>query len=324
MARFRLIYDPQDHVSFGIPWVRPRAETLFELAQYVPGQKYQPGLDFALVTYASRISNRWWTNLHWQGCGVVIDHLWDSDVVQLPRIHQRELELYCPNWMWYLACIEFSFHGYESYRPQRRQEKAFLMLMNQQRWHRTWLLNRLDQLWPSGLYSYHEQGIVIEGDKPSTDYSTPWQRYMNPDWYNRTAFSIVAESYMRDTYHSGGVGPEVSEKIFKPLAYFHPFVVAGSQHTLQYLHSQGFVTYDNWFDESYDSVRDDHIRLAMVGRQAEDAIRRWNQQDLPWDRETEQRAEHNHYHMFNHDLVSARFQQEILNPVQEFCECYGH
>lgn len=324
MARFKLIHHPVDNVSFSIEWVRPLVDTVFDLEPYQHGNQYRPGQDFALITYASRVSNRWWKDLEQQGCGLIVDHLWDSDVVQTPQTRQRELELYCPNWMWYLACIEFSYHGYESYRPDRQRDKAFLLLMNRERWHRTWLLNRLDQLYPSGLYSYNDRGILIPGDKPSAALTPPWQRYMNPDWYNRTDFSIVAESYMRDTYHSGGMGPEVSEKIFKPLAYFHPFVVAGSQHTLRYLHSQGFATYDNWFDESYDSVRDDHIRLAMVGRQAEDAIQRWNQQDLPWDRETEQRAEHNHYRVFDHALVSARFQQEILGPVQEFCECYEH
>lgn len=323
MSRFRLIYDPRDHVSFDIPWVRPWVEPVFDMIQYEPGQRYQPGQDFALVTYASRLTNPWWENLRQQGCGVVIDHLWDSDTVISSQFRDQEIELYCPNWMWYLACIEFSFHGYESYRPQRRREKAFLLLMNNQRWHRSWLLHRLDQYLTQGLYSYCAENIAIAGDK-SPEEKTPWQRYMNPDWYNNTAFSIVAESYMRDTYHSGGVGAEVSEKIFKPLAFFHPFVVAGSQHTLQYLHSQGFVTYDNWFDESYDSVRDDHIRLAMVGQQAADAIQRWIKKDLHWDQETEQRAEHNHYHMFDRSTVMPRFHREILDPVLEFCECYEH
>jgi len=321
MAKFRLIYDLDDHTSFAIPWVRPVIEQTFELAQYQAGEKYNPRCDFALVTYASKLRNRWWVDLQQQGCGIVIDHLWDSDTVLTPQSRTGEIELYCPNWMWYLACIEFSFHGYESYRPQRRREKAFLLLMNHQRWHRSWLLHRLDQYLLHGLYSYNAENIKIPGDKPPQD-NTPWQRYMNPDWYNSTPFSIVAESYMRDTYHSGNVGPEVSEKIFKPLAYFHPFVVAGSAGTLAYLRAQGFVTYDNCFDESYDSVRDDHIRLAMVGQQAADAIQRWVNDDLQWAPDTEQRAQHNHAHMFNKKLVLRRFHREIIDPVLEFCECY--
>lgn len=321
MTKFRLIYVYDDHTSFNITWVRPIVEQTFELVEYEPGARYTPGRDFAVVTYASKERSHWYKNLVEQGCGLIIDHLWDADVALLPQIGAKEITLFCPNWMWYLACIEFSFHGYESYRPERIKEHAFLMLMNNPRWHRDWLIHRLDQVLPNNLYSYNTRGIPIPGDMTS-DVKVPWQRYLNPDWYNKTAFSIVAESYMRNTWHPAEMRTEVSEKIFKPLAYFHPFVVAGSVDTLKYLKSQGFVTYDNWFDESYDSVEDDHIRLAMVGAEAWNATLRWNAQELNYDVETEARARHNHYHMFNKDIVLPRFHSEIIEPVLEFCECY--
>lgn len=321
-TKYRLIYSYNNHPSFNISWVRSIIDQTFELVQYEPGTRYAPGRDFALVTYASKVEDKWYLDLQKQGCGVIVDHLWDSDVAIKSHCTDTEMELRCPNWMWYLACIEFSHHGYESYRPARKRRQALLMLMNNPRWHRDWLLHRLDQVLPQCLYSYNSKDIKIANDMPEDYTNVPWQRYLNPDWYDNTAFSVVAESYMRNSWHPATMRTEVSEKIFKPLAFFHPFVCAGSVDTLKYLKNQGFVTYDNWFDESYDSIEDDHIRLATVGRVAWDAAYRWINNELEWDAETERRAEHNHYHMFNQRLVMDRLHREIIEPVLEFCECY--
>jgi len=167
------------------------------------------------------------------------------------------------------------------------------------------------------FYSYNSRGITIAGDK-TPEENTPWQRYMNPEWYDKTAFSVVVESYMRNTIDGGEMITEVSEKIFKPLAYYHPFIVAGSAHTLDYLEAQGFATFDTWFDQSYDHILNDRTRLATVCNEINNAVTRWNRNELGWDAETIRRTEHNHAHMFDRALVERRFVAEIINPVLEF------
>ena len=321
-AKPRLIYQHDDHPSFVIPWVRPMVDQYFELVPYDPNTEYNTHSDFVLVTYASRELKSWYRPLVDRGHGLVVDHLWDSDVALTPRRGQREITLYCPNWMWYLACIEFSFHGYETYRPDRQRQHAFLMLMNHSRWHRDALFSMLYNVLPYAIYSYNHRGIEIAGDK-APDVNVPWQRYMNPAWYDTTAFSVVAESYMRNTIDvPRDLYTEVSEKIFKPLAYFHPFVVAGSVDTLKYLHSQGFESYDTWFDESYDAIKNDRMRLATVATEIDRAAWAWHRRDIGWDAETVRRTEHNHAHMFDRSVVLPRLQREIIEPVLEFCECY--
>jgi hypothetical protein len=141
---------------------------------------------------------------------------------------------------------------------------------------------------------------------------------MNPDWYNHTAFSVVAESYMRNTIDGGEMMTEVSEKIFKPLSYYHPFIVAGSAHTLKYLQAQGFETFNTWFNETYDLIIDDRVRLGAVCSEIDRAVRRWDCGEIGWDAETLRRLEHNHNHMFDKTLVMDRFIKEIINPVLEF------
>lgn len=312
----RLIYNTQDYPSFALAWVRPLIEQHFEMVQYDPAHTYNL-TDALLVTYASRISNLWYRPLFERGHKLIIDHLWDSDVAIRSRSRKNELELRCPNWMWYLACLEFAHHGYESYRPQREHSNSFLMLMNNPRWHRDAILPLLENVLAQALYSYNSRGIPIAGDKPDAEF-TPWQRYMNPAWYDTTAFSVVVESYMRNTINGGEMITEVSEKIFKPLAYYHPFVVAGSAYTLQYLQVQGFATFDTWFDQSYDLILNDRQRLAAVCNEIDRAVGRWSRKEIGWDAETQRRLEHNHSHMFDRVLVVNRFVKEIINPIKEF------
>jgi hypothetical protein len=316
----RLIVNYSDNPSFTIPWVQPLIEKYFKIVEYHSGMVYDPQNDFPLIPYASRITNPWFEALVQKGHKLIVDHLWDSDVAITPIRTENELELRCPNWMWYLSSLEFEHHGYKSYVPQREKKHSFLMLMNNPRWHRDALLNLLHNVLPTALYSYNSKNITMPGDNPGI--AVPWQRYMNPDWYNHTAFSLVAESYMRNTMDPGPpLYTEVSEKIFKPLSYRHPFIVAGSVDTLKYLHAQGFETFDTWFDESYDNVLDDRVRLAMVCNEADKAVRRWHKKEIGWDTETLRRLEHNHHHMFDRALVERRFIQEIINPVLEFvCE----
>lgn len=312
----KLIYNHKDYTSFALAWVRPLIEQHFEMVQYDPAATYQKQ-DAVLVTYASRITNTWYQGLVERGHKLVVDHLWDSDVAIVSKVTDNEMELRCPNWMWYLACLEFAHHGYQSYVPKREHSNSFLMLMNNPRWHRDAILPLLHNVLDQALYSYNSRGITIAGDKPLEE-NTPWQRYMNPEWYDKTAFSVVVESYMRNTIDGGEMITEVSEKIFKPLAYRHPFIVAGSAHTLDYLEAQGFETFDTWFDQSYDRILNDRTRLAAVCNEIDSAVARWNKNEIGWDSETQRRVEHNHAHMFNRSVVVDRFVKEIINPVQEF------
>ena len=316
----RLIYQTQDYPSFAIPWVRPLIEPHFDLVLYDPEASYDPQRDTALVTYASRVTNGWYQQLTRAGHRLLVDHLWDSDVAIRPRRSGRELELRCPDFMWYLASIEFEYHGYRTYQPCRRREHSFLMLMNNPRWHRDALVAMLHNVLDRAVYSYNARNITLSNDKDPT-VDVPWQRYMNPDWYDSTAFSVVAESYMRNTIDGGEMITEVSEKIFKPLAYRHPFVTAGSAYTLQYLRGRGFESYSTWFDESYDTVRDDRLRLATVCREIDRAVHRWDRGEIGWDAETIRRTQHNHDLMFDRTVVNSGWQRDIIEPIQEFlCE----
>jgi len=82
--------------------------------------------------------------------------------------------------------------------------------------------------------------------------------YETKEIYEQTYFSVVTETLFVDKERF------VSEKTFKPILHFHPFIILGSAYTLKYLQSYGFKTFNKWWDESYDSMENNTERFFAV------------------------------------------------------------
>ena len=67
--------------------------------------------------------------------------------------------------------------------------------------------------------------------------------------FTNTYLHVVSETFVDDD-----AGVCLSEKIFKPIWYMQPFIVFGTPHTLSALKDLGYMTFDKWIDESYDSI----------------------------------------------------------------------
>jgi len=55
-----------------------------------------------------------------------------------------------------------------------------------------------------------------------------------------------------------------SEKTVRPMIYMNPFVINGDLRTLAYLKKLGFRTFDEFWDESYDSIENDEDRQNEI------------------------------------------------------------
>ena len=82
--------------------------------------------------------------------------------------------------------------------------------------------------------------------------------YETKEIYENTYFSIVTETLFDEAEKF------VSEKTYKPILHYHPFVLVGSAGTLKYLKSYGFKTFDKWWDESYDGIENTNDRFLKV------------------------------------------------------------
>jgi hypothetical protein len=71
-------------------------------------------------------------------------------------------------------------------------------------------------------------------------------------------FHIVTETVFYDSKL------HLTEKIFKPIVARRPFLLAAAPGNLAYLKSYGFLTFDRWIDESYDSETDPDQRIVKI------------------------------------------------------------
>ena len=85
-----------------------------------------------------------------------------------------------------------------------------------------------------------------------------------PQWseeYQESWFSVVTETDFSNRLH------RITEKPFKPLLGFHPFIVLGSCGSLRLIREYGFKTFPDLFDEHYDEEDDPNARFEMVCEQ---------------------------------------------------------
>lgn len=83
------------------------------------------------------------------------------------------------------------------------------------------------------------------------------------EYYRDTYFTVVSETNY-NTSDLREVGRFLSEKTFKPISYFHPFILISVPNSLQSLRELGYKTFHPYIDESYDLEKDDVGRMKMI------------------------------------------------------------
>lgn len=112
-------------------------------------------------------------------------------------------------------------------------------------------------------YATHEEASFLIENSPFT-IDSKYDLYYNlainitKEDYEKTFISLITETLVdRGTLF-------LSEKIWKPIMVGHPFMVYGNKHTLSYLKSLGYKTFDKWIDESYDDIDDHEMRCVKI------------------------------------------------------------
>ena len=128
------------------------------------------------------------------------------------------------------------------------------------------------------------------------------------DIYNDTCYSIVTETF----YSSDFV--MLTEKTAKPLIARRLFVMFAGVGYLAHLHRQGFQTFNNVIDESYDLEPDNKTRWSQAFKQVEYLCNQPQQEIL---QKIQPILEYN-YNLFVSRDWSAEFEQAIVTAVTEF------
>lgn len=80
-------------------------------------------------------------------------------------------------------------------------------------------------------------------------------------FYQQSCFSLVSSTMALQTQEPS-VG--FTEKEIKPILAKHPFIIWNRPGVLKHLQNMGFLTFQPWFDESYDNEFDDIKRLEKI------------------------------------------------------------
>lgn len=114
-------------------------------------------------------------------------------------------------------------------------------------------------------YSYKDvkrwiKSLPLVVDK--TDFNNNWA--LDNDYYSihrQTLFQIVNETLVDNSKNTSLF---YSEKTFRPIVCFQPFVIYGQPGCNKYLKEIGYKTYEQWFDLSFDDEPDNILRYKKL------------------------------------------------------------
>jgi len=186
------------------------------------------------------------------------------------------------------------------FKDERRPYK-FICLNQRARDHRFALV--------TGLYPYRDQGLLsfhyfradwqaygknkfiknyptynTQWDKLELEYETPiklpiqfdqegWHKTCvidrNVEKFYQSYLHIISETHVSHTFFT--------EKTYKPIKYFQPFVMINGQYSLRHFRELGYQTFDGYIDERYDFEPDNERRIEMAIQASLDFV---NREDL--------------------------------------------
>ena len=253
------------------------------------------------------------------GCQTPYDYGW-KNVVGVAR------------WFWFNESLMYTCNSlcqYNNYVPNRTNNHLFLMPMRRSKQFRNTVREILTPFLDRAIYSYVESWSDPQNLPRYTESSIERiapDRVFEPRWYDDTFFSVVVETavdrQLDMTCELTGMRTEafpcdvfVTEKTFKPIAFSHPFLICGMPGTLEFLQANGFETYSNLFDETYDSMPFFEDRLDVIYNNIADFST-----DKYYDSLTAEKVLHNRNHFYDRTRIIELFNEDVIKPILEFNE----
>jgi hypothetical protein len=128
-------------------------------------------------------------------------------------------------------------------------------------------------------------------------------------------FDICFESF----FYNESETLSLTEKIFKPIINFQPFIFVSTKGSLNLLKSLGFKTFEGFIDESYDNIEDNNKRLFTAYEQIKKLCSMSKEEIHNWYWNMEEILIHNHNHLLkihNNKMIT----ESAFNSLYEFCK----
>jgi hypothetical protein len=149
---------------------------------------------------------------------------------------------------------------------------------------------------------------------PTTSAPSTSSADFSIDDYANTKFEVVLETLFDDSRI------QLTEKILRPIACGHPFLLVSTPESLQYLRSYGFKTFDGILNESYDDEPNPVKRLNLIIREMK-TITCWSAQEQAtnWSK-IKEITEYNKRHFFSDaffELVIGELKSNLKSAFTE-------
>lgn len=113
--------------------------------------------------------------------------------------------------------------------------------------------------------SYAKSDLFYSRTNPSGQDQFDWgEIYLTPRPYVDTYFSLVTETIFTYPYSFR------TEKIWKPIAMGHPWIVASNYGYYRDMHELGFRSFGDIIDESFDTIYNNQERIEAIVKVVED------------------------------------------------------
>jgi len=130
--------------------------------------------------------------------------------------------------------------------------------------------------------------------------------------YLDSYFTICTESHFENREESGNaIG--FTEKIWKPITNFHPFICVGNAGSLEKLKECGFKTFHPFIDESYDNIDDTGNRFLAIEKEMNNICEKPLDEIHEWYWSIEEILKHNYYHFYTSFVIKER--DRFLNEI---------
>jgi hypothetical protein len=171
------------------------------------------------------------------------------NILETQTFFESQTKDYCNN----------NFLYNEKFKSHKRH-KYFLSLNRSPRLHRSKLFDYLKEndLLEYGYVSFVWRDYFVDSELTTSAEDNQAGAFIEREYFEDSYFNIVTETWFYEK------SLFLTEKIFKSIIYFQPFLLFGGAHSLKLFRDLGYKTFDKIIDESYDDEENNDKRFNMV------------------------------------------------------------